>query len=282
MASKFPYDPATDTTPNMSLARRSAVVALAIIPATFLTLPLVALLARAPWQRAGALLSSGAVVQSLRLTIICSLTATVLSVLGGLPLSWVLAKRNLPLLPVVRALIILPVVLPPVVGGVALLLAFGRNGVAGQFLDRWFGVRLPFTTAGAILAETFVAMPFFVLSMEGAFATADQRLSDVAATLGAPPLRTFTSVLFPSLRTPFFAAAVLAWARALGEFGATITFAGSFPGVSQTMPLSVYREFERDPEAAIMLSLVLVVLSLVVLVATGRRAFSPLKKSSTR
>jgi len=162
-------------------------------------------------------------------------------------------------------------VLPPVVGGVALLLAFGRRGLIGQWLDQTLGVRLPFTTAGAVLAETFVAMPFFVLTVEGGLRSMDRRLEDAARTLGAGRWAVFHHVTIPLIRPSLVAGAVLCWARALGEFGATITFAGNFPGRTQTIPLAVYLALESNPEAGIMLSMVLLALSLAVLVGLRQR-----------
>jgi len=157
-------------------------------------------------------------------------------------------------------------VLPPVVGGVALLLALGRNGIVGSRLDEWFGVTLPFTTAAVVVAETFVAMPFLVIAVEGAFRSADQGYDEAAATLGASRLTVFRRVTLPLIRPALVAGAVLCWARALGEFGATVTFAGNLQGRTQTMPLAVFLALESDREAAIALSLVLVAVSLTVLV----------------
>jgi molybdate transport system permease protein len=162
-------------------------------------------------------------------------------------------------------------VLPPVVGGVALLLAFGRRGLVGQWLYQWFGVQLPFTTAGAVLAETFVAMPFLVLTAEAGFRSADRRLEEAARTLGARPGTVFRRVTLPLVGPSLAAGAVLCWARALGEFGATITFAGNFPGRTQTTPLKVFLLLESRPDAAIVLSLVLLAVSLVVLVGLRTR-----------
>ena len=155
--------------------------------------------------------------------------------------------------------------LPPVVGGVALLLAFGRQGVLGRPLDALTGVTLPFTTAGVVVAETFVAMPFLVVTVEGAFRAADRGYEEAAATLGASRLTVFRRVTLPLVGPSLVAGTVLCWARALGEFGATITFAGSFPGRTQTMPLAVYLALQSDPEAAIALSLVLLLVSVAVL-----------------
>ncbi|MEW6271458.1 MAG: ABC transporter permease subunit, partial [Thermodesulfobacteriota bacterium] len=160
-------------------------------------------------------------------------------------------------------------------GGVALLLAFGRRGIVGRWLEAAFGITLPFTVAGAVLAETFVAMPFFVLTIEGALRGLDGRLEDAARTLGARPWTVFRRVTLPLLAPSLAAGAVLCWARALGEFGATITFAGNFPGRTQTLPLAVYTALETDPAAGILLSLVLLVVSLAVLVALRRRWLGP-------
>jgi molybdate transport system permease protein len=162
-------------------------------------------------------------------------------------------------------------VLPPVVGGVALLLAFGRRGLVGAQLDA-IGVHLPFTTAGAVIAETFVAMPFLVLTLEAAFRSTDRRLEDAARTLGASRWTVFRRVTLPLVRPSLLAGIVLCWARALGEFGATITFAGNLPGVTQTLPLFVFLKLEStDADAAIVLSLVLVAVSLGVIVSLRDR-----------
>jgi len=162
-------------------------------------------------------------------------------------------------------------VLPPVVGGVALLVAFGRNGFAGQYLDRWFGVTLPFSTAAVVVAEAFVAMPFLVVTVEGALRSADQGFDEAAASLGASRMTVFRRVTMPLIAPSLVAGGVLCWARALGEFGATIVFAGNFPGRTQTMPLAVYLALESDPDAAIALSLVLLAVSVLVLVALRDR-----------
>ena len=183
----------------------------------------------------------------------------------GVPLAWVLARARFRGLFLLRALVTLPLVLPPVVGGVALLLAFGRLGVVGRSLDLWFGFTLPFTTLGVIVAEAFVAMPFLVVTVEGAFRSLDRGYEEAAATLGASRFATFRRVTLPLVGPSLVAGAVLCWARALGEFGATITFAGNFPGRTQTMPLAVYLAMETDPEAAIALSLVLLLVSVAVL-----------------
>lgn len=248
-----------------------AVALLAAAGAALFVLPLVGLLWRTPWDRAWRELAAPEVVDALRLSLVCSLSATALSIVLGLPLAWVQARAEFPGRGLLRGLTMLPVVLPPVVGGVALLLAFGRRGVLGQWLDHWLGVRLPFTTAGAVLAETFVAMPFFVLTLEGALRAVDGRLEEAARTLGATPWVVFRRVTLPLVRPSLMAGAMLCWARALGEFGATITFAGNVPGRTQTMPLAVYLALESRPEAGVVLSVVLLAISLAVLVGLRRR-----------
>ncbi|MFF3763911.1 ABC transporter permease [Streptomyces sp. NPDC001922] len=231
----------------------------------FLLLPLAALLVRAPWSSLPQQLGSAEVWDALRLSLITATAATGVSLVLGVPLAWLLARTEFPGRGLVRALVTLPLVLPPVVGGVALLLALGRNGVAGRWLDDAFGVTLPFTTAGVVVAEAFVAMPFLVISVEGTLRAADPRYEEAAATLGASRFTAFRRVTLPLIAPGVAAGAVLAWARALGEFGATITFAGNFPGRTQTMPLAVYLALQNDPAAAIALSLVLLAVSIAVL-----------------
>ena len=231
----------------------------------FLVLPLAGLLVRAPWSTLGTRITAPAVLDALRLSLITATLATALCLLVGVPLAWVLARVSFPGRRLVRSLVTVPLVLPPVVGGVALLLALGRNGLLGQWVYRWFGVTLPFTTAGVVVAEAFVALPFLVISVEGALRAADLRYEDAAATLGASRWTTFRRVTLPLIAPGIGAGAVLCWARALGEFGATITFAGNFPGRTQTMPLAVYLALETDPQAAIVLSLVLLAVSVLVL-----------------
>jgi molybdate transport system permease protein len=209
----------------------------ALIAIAFLVLPLIGLLIRAPWGHL------------------------------GVPLAWVLARTSFPGQRLLRALVTLPLVLPPVVGGVALLLAFGRTGFVGRLLDSWFGLTIPFTPIAVVMAETFVAMPFLIITVEGALRSADQGFEEAAATLGAKRMTVFRRVTLPLVAPSLGAGAVLCWARALGEFGATITFAGSFPGQTETMPIAVYYALENDPDAAIALSLVLLLVSIVVLVS---------------
>jgi len=235
--------------------------------ATLLGVPLVALVARAPWSRLALELSSPEVLTALRLSLYCSLSATAVSTLLGVPLAWLLARAEFPGRRLLRALVMLPMILPPVVGGVALLLAFGRRGLVGAWLDQAFGIQLPFTLAGAVLAETFVALPFLVIAAEAGFRQVDRRLEQAASTLGATRLRVFTRITLPLAAPALGAGAALCWARALGEFGATITFAGNLPGRTQTLPLAVYIALETHPEAAFAMSLVLLAVALAVLVA---------------
>ncbi len=234
-------------------------------------LPLIGLVVRAPWGHALPELVAPESVNALRLSLICSLSATAIALVLGVPLAWTYARLDFPGLGLVRALTTLPMVLPPVVGGVALLLAFGRQGLLGAPLFDAFGVRLPFSTAGVIMAETFVAMPFLVLTVEVGLRSLDRRLEDAARALGAGPWTVFWRVTLPMAAPSVVAGAVLCWSRALGEFGATITFAGNFPGVTQTMPLAVYLLLETRPEAAVKVSLVLVAVSVAVLVALRDR-----------
>jgi len=248
-----------------------AAVVCAAAGAAIFILPLVGLLWRALGTDVWRALSAPTVRTALWLSLVCSVSATGCSIVFGLPLAWVQARGEFPGRALLRGLTMLPIVLPPVVGGVALLFAFGRRGLFGQWLDHAFGVRLPFTTAGAVLAETFVAMPFFVLAVEGALRSMDRRLEDAARTLGAGRWTVLWRVTLPMIRPSLQAGAVLCWARALGEFGATITFAGNFPGRTQTIPLAVYLALETDPEAGILLSLLLLVLSLAVLVGLRQR-----------
>lgn len=255
--------------------RGSGIPPVLLIPAglglLFLLLPLVGLLIRTPWADLGTHLSEPAVLQALRLSLLSAGLATLMCLVLGVPLAWVLARVQVPGMRLVRALITLPLVLPPVVGGVALLLLLGRRGLIGQHLYDWFGISLPFTTAAVVLAEAFVAMPFLVIAVEGALRGADRRFEDAAATLGAGRWMIFRQVTLPLVAPGIAAGAVLCFARALGEFGATITFAGNFPGTTRTMPLAVYLALETDPEAAIVLALVLLLVSVAVLVALRGR-----------
>ena len=236
------------------------------VAAALFALPLAGLVWRAPWSAAWSVLGSHEALMALRLSLVTSVAATAVAVVFGVPLAWVQATIPYRGRRLVRALTTLPMVLPPVVGGTALLLALGRRGIAGPALAR-VGVHLPFSTAGAIAAEAFVAMPFLVLTVEAALASADRSFEDAARTLGANRLTVFRRVTLPLIKPSLIAGSVLCWARALGEFGATITFAGNLSGRTQTLPLFVYVKLESgDTDAAIVLSLVLLGVSLAVLV----------------
>jgi molybdate transport system permease protein len=237
-------------------------------------MPLLGLLVRAPWSRLTDLLSEPSVGPAVRLSLLTASLATLLALVLGVPLAWALARLEFPGRRVVRALVTLPLVLPPVVGGVALLFAFGRRGVLGPALHD-LGIDLSFTTTGVVLAEAFVAMPFLVVTVEGALASGDRRYEEAAATLGASGWTTFRRVTLPLVSPAVAAGSVLCFARALGEFGATITFAGNLPGRTQTMPLAVYLALESDPDAALALALVLLAISVVVLVALRERWLRP-------
>ncbi|MFD9946537.1 ABC transporter permease [Nonomuraea sp. NPDC059023] len=246
-----------------------------VVPAVaglvFLVLPLAGLLIRAPWSTLGPRLAEPHVLEALRLSVVSASLATLICLVLGVPLAWLLARVSFPGRRLVRALVTVPLVLPPVVGGVALLLVLGRRGLVGQWLESAFGITLPFTTAGVVIAEAFVAMPFLVISVEGALRGADQRFEEAAATLGASRWIVFRRVTLPMIMPGVVAGAVLCWARALGEFGATITFAGNFPGTTRTMPLAVYLALETEPEAAIVLSLVLLAVSVIILASLRDR-----------
>ena len=255
--------------PRLSAGTTPAILGAAAL--AIVLLPVAGLAQRAPWSSVASHLTDHDALLALRLSLECSLGALAVSVVFGVPLAWVLARRRFPGRSVARGLVTLPMVLPPVVGGIALLYAFGRRGFAGRWLFALTGWRLPFTAGGAILAETFVAMPFLVLTVEAGLRSMDRRFEDAARTLGASRWTVFTRVTLPLISPSLLAGAVLCWARALGEFGATITFAGNFPGVTQTMPLAVYLLLETNPQSSFILSLVLLLVSLIVLVALRHR-----------
>lgn len=255
------------TPPGLGVAAAFAVA--------LLVLPLLALLVRAPWADLPQIIVQPSVLSAMRLSLFCASAATAIALVLGVPLAWWLARTDSHSGNLVRALVTLPLVMPPVVGGVALLMAFGRNGVVGRSLDTWFGFTMPFTTTAVVIAETFVAMPFLIVSVEGALRSADRGLVEAAATLGASPWRVFWRITLPLARPAVIAGTVLCWARALGEFGATMMFAGNFPGRTQTMPLAVYVAMESDPDAALGLSLLLLSISVVILLGLRHRWLSP-------
>jgi molybdate transport system permease protein len=247
----------------------------AAIGALLLLLPTIGLLIRMPWSGLREIFAESGVSQALRLSLQTSTTTAAISFVLGVPLAWVLARSRLRITPILRAGVTLPLVLPPVAGGVALFLAFGRLGVVGQYLDRWFGFTIPFTTYGVVLAQTFVSMPFLIVAVEGAFRSVGRAQEEAAATLGASPIRVFATVTVPSVGPSIVAGLVLCWARALGEFGATITFNGSLDGVTKVMPIAVSQALEESPQAAEALSLVLLVIAVLILLGLRQRWLSP-------
>ena len=241
------------------------------VGAALLVVPLVALLLDTPWSDLGAQLADPAVRDALWLSGLTSALTVALCVLLGTPLAWLLARVDFPGRRLLRGLVAVPLVLPPVVAGVALVAALGRNGLLGGPLHDVTGWTIPYTTTAVVLAHTFVSLPFFVLSVEGSLRTAGERFDVVAATLGADRWTTFRRVTLPLALPGVAAGCVLAWARSLGEFGATITFAGNFPGTTQTMPSLIYTTLQADPAAARTLSMLLLVVSIGVLVGLRRR-----------
>lgn len=246
-------------------------ILLAAVGVSLFVLPLVGLLVRTPWGELPSLLSSDIVIDALKLSAVSSLAATAISAIVGVPLAWLLAKVEFPGRRLVRGMVLLPLVLPPVVGGAALLFALGRRGLVGGPLYEATGLVLPFSIWGVILAVTFVAMPFVVITVEGALRNLDTRFEGAAASLGASRSAILRKVTLPMIMPSIGAGLLLTWARALGEFGATITFAGNLQGRTQTLPLAVFVALETNRDAAVALSLVMVAISLTVLVALRER-----------
>jgi molybdate transport system permease protein len=252
-----------------------AVIALAAVGAAFVALPFAGLAARAPWSSLLTEYGDPSVRKALLLSVEAALAATAVSVVLGVPLAWALARARLPGTFAVRALVLLPMLLTPVVGGAGLLYALGpRQGLVGAWLHDHTGLLIPFTWRGVVIAETFVAMPFLVITVEAALRAANPSYEEAAATLGAGRWMRFRRVTLPLIGPSVAAGAVLCWARALGEFGATVTFNGNLEGVTQTMPLKVFLELERDRDAAIALSLLLVGVAVAVLLALRDRWFT--------
>lgn len=254
---------------NISRATPSTVprriVGVAVVGALFVLLPVVALVTRVEWAQFVQLITSEASVAALLLSLRTSLIATALCIVLGIPMAVVLARTSFPGQRIARSLVLLPLVLPPVVSGLALLYLYGRRGLLGETFEV-LGIQIAFSTTAVILAQTFVALPFLVLSLEGALRTAGTRYEAIAATLGARPTTVLARVTLPLVLPSLISGAVLSFARALGEFGATLAFAGSLQGVTRTLPLEIYLQRETDPDAAVALSLVLVVVALVVVV----------------
>jgi molybdate transport system permease protein len=242
----------------------------AALATVFVALPLVSIAVKVDWSRFGSLITSPASRAALLLSLRTATASTLLCLILGVPLALVLARHRGALARVLRTLILLPLVLPPVVGGIALLYVFGRLGLLGHYLDA-AGIRIAFTTTAVVLAQTFVSLPFLVIALEGAARTAGPDYDTVAATLGAPPATVWWRVTLPLLAPGLVSGSVLAFARALGEFGATLTFAGSREGVTRTLPLEIYLQREGDPEAAVALSVLLIAIAAVVVLGLGAR-----------
>lgn len=254
-----------------------AVLAMAVIAVAILGLPLVGLLQRTPWSSLGTTLGEAATLEALRVSVVVSLLAAAVSVVLGLPLAWVLARLSFRGRALVRAIVLLPMVLPPVVGGIALFFALGRRGLIGRALHNGFGVdTLIGTTVGAVIAAAFVSMPFFVITAEAGLRQLDPRLESAASTLGAGRWTVLRRITLPLLAPSLAAGATLSWARALGEFGATITFAGNHPGRTRTLPLAIAQANEAgQPEAAIAMSVLLIGVSLLILIGLRHRWIAP-------
>ncbi|UZJ32638.1 ABC transporter permease [Streptomyces endophytica] len=269
--SRTPAGPAAARRRTPGARTPAALAVPALVAVAFLLMPLLGILARTTWSDLGTHLTSPGVTEALGLSLLVSFWALGLSLLLGVPLAWLLARVSFPGKAVVRSLVLLPMVLPPTVGGVALLLGFGRRGLLGPWLEDTFGIVLPFHTSGAVVAATFVAMPFLIISLEGTLAGLRPSYEETAASLGASPVRVFATVTLPMVAPGLAAGAALTWARALGEFGATITFAGNLPGTTQTLPLQVYLLLQDSPEAATSVSLLLLVIAMAVLICLRGR-----------
>ncbi|OIH94357.1 ABC transporter permease [Curtobacterium sp. MCBA15_001] len=242
----------------------------AVLGGLFVVVPVLAMVGRVDWSSFGALVGSPASLTALGLSLGTAAAATGIALVLGLPLAVLFSRVRSRWVGVARAFVLLPLVLPPVVGGLALLAGFGRIGPVGSFLDD-HGIRIAFTTVAVVMAQTFVAMPFLVSAVEGALRVGGDRLEQVAATLGAGPTRVLVTVTIPRALPGIASGLVLCFARALGEFGATLTFAGSLQGVTRTLPLEIYLQREIDPDTAVALALVLVVVAVVVIGATSLR-----------
>ncbi len=253
----------------------------AAIGAAFVLVPLVAMLTRVNWAEFIPLITSESSLAALWLSLRTSVAATALCVVFGIPMALVLARSRFPGQRLLRSLVLLPLVLPPVVGGIALLYTFGRRGLLGSSLQ-FLGIDIAFSTTAVILAQTFVALPFLVLSLEGALRTVGTRFEAIGATLGAPPTTVLRRVTLPLVMPALISGAVLSFARALGEFGATLTFAGSLQGTTRTLPLEIYLQREVDPDAAVALSLVLVVVAVLVVGLAHQAGTASLIKPAPR
>ena len=246
-------------------------IMLAMAGMALFVVPLVGLAVQTPWSELLTLLNGKVVRDALWLSLLSSTAATAIAFLVGVPLAWVLARVDFPGKSLIRGLVLLPLVLPPVVGGAALLFALGRRGLVGEPIYELTGLVLPFSTWGVVIAATFVAMPFLVITVEGALHNLDAKYEGAAATLGAGRWTVLRRVTLPMIAPSLISGLVLTWARALGEFGATITFAGNLQGRTQTLPLAVFVALESDRDTAVALSLAMVAISLAVLIVLRDR-----------
>ena len=245
---------------------------MAALGIVLVALPVVGLVARTPWTRVVEIVTTDTALIALRLSLLVATSAGVISLVLGFPLAWVLVRSSFRGKTLVRAFVVLPLVMPPVVAGVGLLAAFGRRtGIVGSWLYDWFGIQLTFTTGAAVLAATFVSFPLAVLALEAGLRGLDERLEGAASTLGASRWYVLRRVTLPLMGPQIGAALVLSWARALGEFGATITFAGNLKGRTQTLPLAVFEQLQTDPEAAFAVSMLLILLAFAVILALRGR-----------
>ena len=256
----------------MSTPRASRLLGvLAFVAGLFVVLPLLGVAVRLPWADAWSLATSGAARRAALVSLQTSVVAALVAAVTGVPLGWWLARTRFRAVGLVRSVIVMPMILPPVVAGIALLSVFGRRGIIGQHLLEWWGISIPFTRTAVVLAQVFVSIPFLVLAVESAFRQLDAGLEDAARTLGASPMRVFLTIALPGARPAIIAGVALAWARSLGEFGASITFAGSFPGRTQTLPMSVYELVATEYDAALSVSFAMMIVSVVVIASLRGR-----------
>lgn len=244
---------------------------LAVLGAAFVALPVLGIVVRMPWSDAWSIVSSHPVRTAAWVSLQTSVIAALIATVAGVPLAWVLARTSGRASAVVRSVVITPMILPPVVAGIALLSVFGRRGIIGSSLYSWWGVSIPFTRTAVVMAQVFVSLPFLVLAVESAFRQLDTGLEDAARTLGASPWRVFATVALPAARGAIGSGVALAWARSLGEFGASITFAGSFPGRTQTLPMSVYELVSTDYPQSLALSFVMLAVAATVIASLRGR-----------
>lgn len=257
------------------------IYAIAAAGAFFVLLPLLGMVAKVNWPQFIPLVTSEASLTALGLSLRTAAASTALCIVLGIPLALMLARGSFPGQRLLRAFVLLPLVLPPVVGGIALLYTFGRQGLLGRTLEV-AGIQIAFSTTAVVLAQTFVALPFMVVSLEGALRTAGGKFEAVAATLGARPTTVLRRVTLPLVLPGLASGAVLSFARSLGEFGATLTFAGSLQGVTRTLPLEIYLQRETDPEAAVALSFLLIAVAVIVVALTYRAPKSRLQAPAHR